>query len=231
MLRFGSRNQDMFDDLRAAFKEALDNFNKELSRNQVPETVDKLLASMKDEIAEEKAQVAGVEAQLEKTLSEIERSIEQAETARRREAMAQKIDDQETATLAARYAARHEDHRQVLEKKATALREELGFREKTVQEMFARFHEAKAKRDALGATAGKTTARDALSAADDLFSDLDRMAEKIEGEKAAGEAAEAFSSIDLDQPSEYHIDLSEAPAEEMDADAALAELKRRMRES
>ncbi len=61
----------MFDDLRAAFKEALDNFNKELGRNQVPGTVDKLLSSMKDEIAEEKAEVAGVEAQLEKTLPEI----------------------------------------------------------------------------------------------------------------------------------------------------------------
>ena len=56
----------MFDDLRAAFSEALDNFNKELSRNQVPETVDKLLVSMKNEIADETAQVAGVEAQLER---------------------------------------------------------------------------------------------------------------------------------------------------------------------
>jgi phage shock protein A len=218
----------MFDDLRAAFKEALDNFNKELSRNQVPETVDKLLGNMKDEIAEEKAQVAAVQAQLEKTLPEIERSIEQAETARRREEMARKIDDQETATLAAQYAARHAGHRQVLEKKAAALREELAFREKTVEEMFARFHEAKTKRDALGATAGRTTARDSISDADDLFSNLDRMAEKIEGEEAAGQAAEAFGSIDLDEPSEYHIDLNEAPPEEMDADAALAELKRRM---
>ncbi len=100
----------MFDDLRAAFSEALDNFNKELSRDQLPETVDKLLVSMKNEIADETAHVAGVEAQLEKTLVEIERVREQGETARRREEMARNIDDVETVTLAAQYAARHERH-------------------------------------------------------------------------------------------------------------------------
>ena len=221
----------MFDDLRAAFSEALDNFNKELSRNQVPETVDKLLVSMKNEIADETAQVAGVEAQLEKTLGEIEHVRERGETARRREEMARKIDDQETATLAAQYAGRHESHAEVLDRKADALREELGFRKRTVDEMYARFHEAKEKRDALGTTAGRSGARESLSAADDLFGELDRMAEKIEGERAAGEAAEAFDNLDLDHRSEYQIDLDEPPAEELDVDAALAELKRRMRET
>ena len=33
----------MFENLRNAFREAVENFNKELSRDQVPETVDKLL--------------------------------------------------------------------------------------------------------------------------------------------------------------------------------------------
>jgi phage shock protein A len=97
--------------------------------------------------------------------------------------------------------------------------------------MFARFHEAREKRDALGATAGRTGARESLSAADDLFSELDRMAEKIEGEKAAGDAAEAFDDLDLEQRSEFSIDLDEPIREELDVDAALAELKRRMKES
>ena len=220
----------MFDDLRAAFSEALDNFNKELSRGQVPETVDKLLVGMKNEIADETAQVAGVEALLEKTLVEIGLVREKGETARRRESMARNIDDAETATLAAEYAERHESHREVLDRKAEALREELGFRKRTVDEMYARFHEAKDKRDALGSTAGRSGARESLSAADDLFGELDRMAEKIEGEQAAGEAAEAFDNLDLDGRSDYHIDLDEAPAEELDVDAALAELKRRMRD-
>ena len=66
----------MFEDLRSAFKEALDNFNKELSRDQVSETADKLLVGMKNEIADEKAQVAGLDDQLRKTLEQIDRLIE-----------------------------------------------------------------------------------------------------------------------------------------------------------
>lgn len=223
----------MFDELRAAFREALDNFNKELSRGQVPETVDKLLVGMRNEIADEKAQVAGLEAQLEKTRVELERVREHATTARRRELMARKIEDADTADTASQYAARMEGHRDVLEKKSAALQEELDFRSKTVEEMFARFHEAKEKRDALGATAGRSGARETLSAADDLFSELDRMAEKIEGTRSQADAAEAMDEIDLDEPSEYHLDLDEAPPEPepLDVDAALAELKRRMGQS
>lgn len=222
----------MFEELRAAFREALENFNKELSRDQVPETVDRLLVGMKNEIADEKAQVAGLEAQLEKTRAEIAHAREQSQTARRREAMARKIEDAETAELASQYAARQESRTEVLEKKAAALEEELQFRQRTVEEMFARFHEAKQKRDALGATTGRTGARRTLSEADELFSELDRMAEKIEGTRAEGEAAEAVDELDLDEPSEYHIDLEESPRrEELDVDAALAELKRRMGQS
>jgi len=223
----------MFDELRAAFREALDNFNKELSRDQVPETVDRLLAGMRNEIADEKAQVAGLEAQLEKTQGELTRVREQAAIARRREQMARKIEDAETADTAAQYAARMEGHRDVLEKKAAALQEEIDFRGKTVEEMFARFHEAKEQRDALGATAGRAGARETLSAADDLFSELDRMAEKIEGTRSEADAAEALDDIDLGDRSEYHVDIDEAPPEreELDVDAALAELKRRMGQS
>ena len=220
----------MFDDLRAAFSEALDNFNKELSRDQVSETADKLLVGMKNEIADEKAQVAGLEDQLEKTNAQIRRLTDEASTARRREKMALGIDDKETADLAARYAEKHDSHREVLEKKATALQEELSFRQRTVEEMVAGFHAAKEKRDALTSTTGRSGARESISEADDLFSELDRMAEKIEGNRARGEAAEAFDDLNLDQPSEYHIDLEEAPPEELDVDAALEELKRRMSE-
>lgn len=221
----------MFDDLRAAFREALDNFNKELSRDQVPETVDKLLAGMKREIVDEKAQVAGLEDQLEKTRAQIQRLVDETATARRREEMARRIDDQETVTLAVQYAVKADGHRAVLEKKVTALQEELEFRQRTVDEMYAQFDLAQEKRDALTATTGRSGARESLSAADDLFSELDRMADKIEGNKSRGDAAEAFDALDLDEPSEYHVSMEdEPPREELDVDAALEELKRRMRD-
>jgi phage shock protein A len=70
-----------------------------------------------------------------------------------------------------------------------------------------------------------------MTAAEDLFDELDRMAEKIEGTRARADAAEAFDELDLGEPSEYRVDLDEAPKEPLDVDAALAELKRRMGEA
>jgi phage shock protein A len=222
----------MFDELRAAFREALENFNKELSRDNVSDTADRLLVGMKREIVDEKAAVAGVGAELEKTRSTLERLSAELATARRREEMARGIEDEETVRLAAEFATKAEAHIAVLRKKEEALAEEFAFRQHTVEEMFARFHEAKEKRDALTSTTQRTGARGSISAADDLFDELDRMADKIEGTQAAAEAAEAFDDLDLDAGSDVHVDYDRdaPPTRELDVDAALAELKRRMRE-
>ena len=221
----------MFEDLRIAFREALDNFNKELKRDQVPETVDRLLGGMKNELADETAQVRGLEVELERALSVSAREKEAGATCRRREQMARGIADEETANLAAQHAVKHEGHHAVLEKKAQAIREELDFRRKAIEEMGAQLADAIKKRGSLGATAGRAGAREALSEADDLFSELDRMAEKMTGERAHAEAAEELDSIDLDggESSDYDVTLDEPPRrEQLDVDAALAELKRRM---
>ena len=220
----------MFEDLRDAFKEALDNFNKELKRDRVPETVDRLLVGMRNEIVDEKAQVAGLEKQLEQALAQAKLEAERGQTCRRREEMARRVPDDDTADLAAQHAVKHEGHHALLLKKAEAIREELEFRKGTVKEMMARFDEARTQRDALSATSGRSSARESFAQADDLFGELDRMAEKIEGERSKGEAAEILDSLDLDGDSDYHVELDdEAPEpEELDVDAALAELKRRM---
>lgn len=218
----------MFEDLRAAFREAIENFNRELRHDQVPETVDRLLVQMRNEIADEKAAVRRLEEEIEKARVEARREKEQGETARRREKMARQIGDQETADLAARFAAKHEGHHQVIERKITALTEELQFRRGTVDEMFQRYSEAKEKRDVLTATTGRTSARGSFREADDLFGELDRMAEKIEGERSRAEAAEAFDSIDLDLDDDGGHEPRGAKEEELNVDAALAELKRRM---
>jgi phage shock protein A len=227
----------MFEDLRDAFREAVDNFNKELHRDQVPRTVDELLAGMTNELAEESAQATKLEAELERTTATSQRERDAAATCRRREQMARGIGDEETATLAAQHAAKHEGHHLVLEKKADALRDELAFRRKSIEEMTAQLAEARQKRGSLGASAGRTGARRALSDADDLFSELDRMAEKMEGGKTRADAVEALDDLDLgDAERAYNAALAEEPAappprEELDVDAALAELKRRMGKS
>jgi len=80
------------------------------------------------------------------------------------------------------------------------------------------------KRGTLGATAGRADARSTLSEADDLFSELDRMAEKIGAEDARAQAAEEFSDLDF----EADPDFAPPPPPELDVDARLEELKRRM---
>ena len=221
----------MFDDLRSAFREAYENFNKELNREHVPETVNRLIGGMVDEITDVKVEVGNLESQIEKALAAAEKEKAQAATCRRREQMARKIGDSETADVAAQFAEKHEEHQQLLEQKAKALKAELDFRREEVEEMMAKVKEAQTKRDSLSATAGRSGARETISEADDLFSELDRMAGKIDDEHAKGDAAEAFSDLDLGpEKSDYHIDLDEVPPPEPDYEARLAELKRRMGE-
>mgnify|MGYP006107776495 CR=1 FL=1 len=221
----------MFEELRDAFKEALDNFNKELSHDNVSGTADQILASMTDEVAGEKAQVAGLEDQITKTIEHIERLSDEVVTARRRGEMAREIDDNETVKLAAEFATKAESYVTVLQKKRTALEEELVFRARTVKEMHAQLNVAREKRDSLTATTGRTGARENLSAANDLFARFDRMAEVIEGTKAEVEAAQAFDKLELDQPPKLRVDIDEeAVPRDLDVDAALQELKRRMGE-
>lgn len=212
----------MFENLREAFREAIENFNRELSRDQVPESVDKLLVGMRDEVADAKVRIRELEDQLERARSEARKEVESAETALRRVRMAREIDDSETAEIGQQFAAKHEERARVLQRKVEALEEEHTLLTREHDEMLAKLKEAKAKREALAATAGRTEARSSLSEAEDLFAELDRMAEQIGDEDARARAAESFDPLDL------HVDVDEPPREEIDVDARLAELKRRM---
>jgi vacuolar-type H+-ATPase subunit I/STV1 len=213
----------MFDNLRNAFKEAIDNFNKELDRDQVPGAVDRLLAGMRDEVADAKVRIRELEDQITRADAEAAREKAEASTARRRGKLAAGIDDAETVQLAEQYAVRHEERQRILEQKSAALRQELVIRQKEVEEMLAKVKEAQAKRDTLAATSGRSGARESLGAADDLFSELDRMAEAIGDEDARAKAAEDFADLDLDADP----DLPPPPLP-VDFDARLEELKRRM---
>lgn len=214
----------MFDNLRNAFREALDNFNKELNRDQIPEAVDSLLAGMRAEVADAQARVRELEAQITRATAEAEREKSEAATARRRGKMAEDIGDAETAKVAGEYAAGREERQRVLEQKAAAMKEELAIRTREVQEMLDKVKEAQASRDGLTASAGRTQARESLHAADDLFSELDRMAEKIGHEDARARAAEELGDLDLDADPDF----APPPPPELDLDARLEELKRKM---
>jgi len=217
----------MFEDLRNAFREAVSNFKDELDRDQVPGAVDELLVGMRNEVTDAKVHLNDLEDQIAKAVKGAEREQAEAATCRRRETMARDISDGETADVAAEYAEKHEERHRLLRHKAKALQDELDFARKEVEVMLSKVKEAQAKRDSLTATAGRTGARESIGAAGDLFSELDRMAEKIGDEAAHGEAAASMDPLDL------HVDVDEPPRrpEEVDYEARLAELKRRMEDA
>ncbi len=215
----------MFDDLRRAFREAVDNFRQELARDQVPETVDRLLKSMLDETAKAKAHLSGLEEQLQRARRETAAEAAEVETCERRERMARDIGDEETVAVAVEYAERHRKRHQVLEQKAAVLTQEVELRRAEVEEMLAKVKEARERRDELAAQAGRTGARQSLGEADDLFDELDRMAERISETERAGDAARDIGG----EFDDLRVDPYAPPRRpQVDVDARLEELKRRM---
>lgn len=215
----------MFENLRQAFKEAVDNFKEELNRDEVPDVVDGLLRQMQEEVTDAQAQAHTLEQQIKKALQLAEMEEKEVATCKRREALARGIGDEETARVAAEFAEKHEKKRAVQAHKALALRAELEMKRTEVQEMLAQLKEAKAKREALTATRGRVEARSSMSEADDLFAQLDRMAEKIDGVDYQREAEEDLLA-ELGELESGPSPRSLSPEEE--AEAKLRELKRMM---
>lgn len=218
----------MFENLRDAFHEAIANFKEELDRDEVPGTVDRLFLGMKNELADANNLLAGLEKEIEQARVQVKHDTVEEATCRRRGEMARQVGDEETAHLAFEYAARYERRRVVLERKVVALDEERVLRAVELREMTERLAEAREKRDALAAAAGASNAAETIRAADDLVEELDRMADEMD---AAGPADQQSRRMD-DLEREFrnlHIDQwGPIPGREMDPDAALDELKRRM---
>lgn len=219
----------MFDDLRSAFRQAVDNFMNELDRDTVGGDVDRLLKGMIDEVTDAKAHLSGLEDQLAKTQTRLERETEAAATCRRRERMAAEIDDAETARIAVEHAERHEERARVLEQRREAITAEIALARRDVAEMTAKLKEARSRRASLEAEAGRSTARDSLTDTDRLFAEFDRFEERLGDEGVKAEAAEEIHE-------EFRSDLRVDPASpierpDVDYDAVLEELKRRMKDA
>ena len=217
----------MFENLRQAFREAVDNFKDELGRDDIPEAVSRLLREMKREAADTKAEIRRLGEAIHSAIERAEKEKSEGKTCRRREKMALDISDEDTARVAREYAEKHEHRRSVLEHKALALKEELDMREEEFREMIEAIKEADKNRDSLTATAGRASARNSIDDADDLFSQLDRIADEIGADDAQQEA-----SSEIDDLLDDGLDRFERrpEPEEIDMDARLEALKRAMGE-
>lgn len=217
----------MFDNLRQAFREAVDNFKDELGRDDVPEAVSRLLREMRREAADKKAEIRRLEEAIRAAIEGVEKEKSEAKTCRRREKMALDISDEDTAGVAREYAEKHEHRRSVLEHKALALKEELDLREEEFREMIEAIKDADKNRDSLTATAGRASARGSIDEADDLFSQLDRIADEIGADDAQRKASSEIDDLLDDRPDRFE---SRPEPEEIDVDARLEALKRAMGE-
>ncbi len=217
----------MFDNLRHAFREAVDNFKEEVGRDDVPEAVGRLLREMKREAADTKAEIRRLEEAIRGAMDRAEKEKGEGKTCRRREQLALDISDEETAGVAREYAEKHEHRRSVLEHKALALKEELDMRQEEFGDMIETIKEAQKNRDGLMATAGRATARNSIEEADDLFSQLDRFADEIEGDDAKREATSEIDDLLDDRSDPFE---SAPDPVEIDFDARLEALKRAMKE-
>lgn len=218
----------MFEELRGAFREAIANFKEELHREEVPHTVDGLLLGMRHEAAQARSALKALADQIEDALQQAAREAADAATCRRREALARKVDDEQTVEVAVRFAVRHERRQMVMERKAAALEEERVLRAGDLEEMLDRIRDAQAKRDELAATLGADEEA-ASRAADDLFEELDRMAGTM-NDSGPRRARSARTVEDLEMEYEgLRVDpwatTRRDPAE---VEQALDELKRRM---
>jgi phage shock protein A len=210
----------MFESLRQAFREAVDNFRTELNRDRVPEAADRLLKAMERELVAARAHLARLEEDAERTEKDARSEEEEARTCLRREEMARRIEDEETARVAREFAAKHLRRKDLLDEKAAVLRRELADRRTEVDEMTAQLKSARAHRQSLLATASRSGARSRMQQAENLFDELDRMAERIQDLEARGEAAEELErALDPD----FRPD-PERGAGEDDLDARLEEL-------
>ena len=183
----------MFDSLRDAFRQAVRNFHTELNRDRVPEAADRLLSAMKREMVDARVRTDELREERQRVLRTAAREEAEARTCLRREDMARRIGDEETARVAREFAGRHLRTHEVLVRKAEVLQLELGEREHELREMEERFREARLKRESLAAVAGRAEARGRIDRAGDLLADIDRIGERIremEGRTAAAREVE-----------------------------------------
>lgn len=217
----------MFDSLRDAFRQAIHNFKTELHRDELPEAADRLLRAMRREILHAQESLGNAERELTGVRNRAAQEESSARTCLRREEMASRIGDGETARLAREFAGRHLRKHDILVRKAEILSQELEERSAEVAEMRRRFRNALTQRESLLAESGRTGARESLRHAESLFTEVDRMAERVRQMELTSDAELEVEDLQLDEAtgSSPH----RPPPDDL-LDARLEELKRKVLE-
>ena len=182
------------------FDEVRHAFRELLHGNVPPEGRRELIAVMKDTLVQAKLALEDLREGVEVTRKRVERERAELDTIRRRKGLAQGVGDAETVTVAERFETQHAERLAVLEQKMAAQESELALVERDVTEMKEQLKAALA-----GVGSGMRSGT------------VDAAADPLDGERAGLE--------------QQLNDLKRAERRanaNADADAALAELKKRM---
>ena len=180
----------MFENLRQSL-------NDLMARATKPEERRDVLARMKDSLIHAKLGVEDLRVGLARTRDRVAQERRELETVRRRKALAEGIQDQQTVELAAKYEGHHAERVDVLERKLAAQESELALAERELEEMTAEF-----KRHAIGAvppasTAGVEAARDPLAAdtGEEAREELDALARERQRAMRDDDAARRLEEL------------------------------------
>lgn len=203
----------MFEKLRHSLDELL-------ARATRPEERSAVLAQMKDALVHARLGVDDVRDAVEATRFRLKGERRELETILRRKTLAEGIADRETVTIAERYERQHAERVRVLEAKLAAQEAELALAEQEASEMAAELKRAAA---GLPTGAGQSPGASGPTGAS--------------GASAAGAEARAAAEVDellgddaaaLRQEIDGLARSSRRAQQATDAEARLAELKRRM---
>jgi hypothetical protein len=115
----------MFEDWKKAWREAVENFKRELSDTEAAGgNVTAHVRAMRQDIVSVRGALSKLDAQIVATKREAEQEREAEQVTRRREGFARNVKDEETVRIAVEFAARHAERAGILERKAEVLEAE-----------------------------------------------------------------------------------------------------------
>jgi len=122
----------MFDDWKKAWREAVDDFRRELGDS---ESGDTRTRAMQREFNAAQGALDKLDGEIRRTRREAGDERENERICRRREDMARRIDDDETVRIAVEFATRHAERAAILERKLEVLVEERALVERDLDGM------------------------------------------------------------------------------------------------
>lgn len=176
----------MLDDLKKAWHQAVENFWQELRAEE--EGPEGQLTAMQRQIASARHEERRLDGEVARCRNLRDAELREVEVCRRREAMAREIEDTETVAVAQRFAVRHQEKADVLERKLQVFEAEKEILRREIAEMDRALEEFRVTHD-LGVGGGPASASVPPLGENRASADFERL-RQAQRERAAEERLE-----------------------------------------